>query len=109
MNEIKPKVMKLIKQLRGYFPVELPVGMTALDNFMTEIFETYDLPDMPSYRHAVASMIMHLGPQTHTCAPMHFVKTIKKAMANQVAYEKIQAIKEEEKKAKELETAQVVS
>jgi hypothetical protein len=97
MNEIKQKVALKLKQLAGYWPTDLPVGMTDLENFASDIFETYDIPDKRSYRHAVATMIMHLGPQTNKVPKMYFVKSIRKAMANQIAFEKIQAIKEEEK------------
>ena len=107
MNEIKQKVALKLKQLSGYLPTDLPVGMTDLENFSTDIFKTYDIPDKRSYRHAVATMIMHLGPQTNKVPKMYFVKSIRKAMANQIAFEKIQAIKEEEKA--ELEAAKVVA
>lgn len=46
-------------------------------------------------------MIMHLGSQTTFKSKYFFAKSIRKAMANQVAYEKIQEIKEEEKKSEE--------
>lgn len=107
MNEIKQKVALKIKQLSGYLPSKLPIGMTEHDQFATDLFATYDIPDKRSYRHAVATMIMHLGPQVTKVPKMYFVDSIRKAMANQIAFEKIQLIKEEEKA--EMEAAKVVA
>jgi len=77
--------------------VQLPVGLSEFNAFCETIFTKYSLPDMPSYRNAVATMIMHL-PQTEDKAALSFfAKSIRKAMANQVAYEVIQQIREDEK------------
>lgn len=93
---VKGLLKKLFSQLRGYFPSALPKGAKEFDVFIESILETYNLPDMPSYRHAVASMIMHLGPQTSTKSKIFFARSIRKAMSNQVAYEKIQELKDAE-------------
>lgn len=42
-------------------------------------------------------MIMHLGTQTTRKSKRYFAKGIQKAMANQVAYDKIQQIRDKEK------------
>ena len=79
------------------FPRPLPyIGMTDFDRYCDMIFNVYGLPDLPSYRQAIASMIMHLSPTTSYQAPFFFAKSVKKAMANQIAYEKIQQLKKEE-------------
>lgn len=72
-----------------------------MEAFMLDIFETYRLPDMPSYRQAIASLIMHLGPTTSKMSRKYFAISVKKAMANQVAYEVIDAIRAADKKAAE--------
>jgi hypothetical protein len=46
-------------------------------------------------------MVMHLGPQTTSVKKYWIACSIRKAQANQVAFEVIQKIKEEEKKAKD--------
>jgi len=95
MRRFVSKLKKLIKKQRAMFPTRLPVGATELKSFCDSIFEIYDLPSHPSYRHAIASMIMHLGP-TKDSAPMaFFAKSVRKSMANQVAYDLIDKIREE--------------
>ena len=94
---MREKYLKLIKKIKYLFPHPLPCnGMTELDDFSTDIFTTFDLPDLPSYRNAIASMIMHLGPTVAYKAPVYFAICVKKAMANQIAYEKIQSLKKQE-------------
>lgn len=95
--KMKIKLKKMIKRFIGFFPQSLPhIGMKDFDAYCDMIFFTYDLPDLPSYRQAIASMIMHLSPTTSSASPFYFAKCVKKAMANQIAYEKIQLLKKEE-------------
>lgn len=97
MNKLAAKVLKTLKFVRGFFPKRLPTGLKDFDAFAAMIFDVYNLPALPSYKHAVASMIMHLGPTTAYKAPWFFAISVKKAMANQTAFEIIQQIKEAEK------------
>lgn len=101
MNYLKLQV----NRLKGLVPHKLPVGMTEFDKFTDFIFTTYDLPDLPSYKHAIAAQVMHLGPQVNYVAPRTFAKSIRKAMANQIAYEVIEKIRLEEKAKQEAESA----
>jgi hypothetical protein len=94
---MRQKALKMLKKVKFMFPHQLPsMGISELDQFSNEIFEVYDLPDLPSYRNAIASMIMHLGPAVAWKAPIYFAICVRKAMANQIAYEKIQQLKKDE-------------
>ncbi|MBK8455593.1 MAG: hypothetical protein IPL34_20145 [Thiofilum sp.] len=97
MNKMIGFVSKTARKLLDLFPVKLPTGATAFSAFCSRILSTHGLPDMPSYHHAIASMVMNLSPQTDRKAPYFFVKAVRKAMANQTAYDAIQKIREEEK------------
>ena len=92
------KLIKTLQFLRGFLPKSLPVGVREFNQFCESIFTVYGLPDLPSYRHAIGTMIMHLGPVTFYKAPWFFALSVKKAMANQVAYEMLMELKEAEKK-----------
>lgn len=104
---MKENIKKLWKQLLFRFPHALPVGETAFVEFCSMIFETYDLPDLPSYHHAVATMIMNQSPTTDKIAPVYFAKSIRKAMANEVAYARLQALRAEQKAAEKAAEAPV--
>lgn len=87
---------QLLNKLKGMFPSKLPTGTADFDSWAVSIFTTYNLPDMPSYRNAIASMIMHLGPTTDKKPLLFFAKAVRKAQANQIAYEEIQKLKQAE-------------
>lgn len=97
MNKMRVFAKKLYLRCKGFISQDLPTsGMKELDQYCEMIFFTYNLPDLPSYRQAICSMIMHLSPTVHAKAPYFFAKSVKKAMANQIAYEKIQKLKKDE-------------
>lgn len=93
MKKITLKLKKIATKLLHFFPHQLPVGVTAFNKLFQSLTATYDFPDASSYKHAVASSIMHLGQTTDSKAPRFFAKTIRKAMANQIAYNVIEEIR----------------
>lgn len=95
------KVKKLLKQLLGYIPCHLPIkGMKEFNEFSESILDTYGLPKEPSYYHTIATMVMHHDNTSIYVSKAAIARAIKKAMANQIAYAKIETIREEEKKSK---------
>jgi hypothetical protein len=96
MMKIKQKVQRFANKTLGLFPTKLPLGMTDFDRFCDSIFDTYELPNDPSYKHAIASMIMHLGPTVASKPKRFFALSVQKAMANQIAYQNIQLLKKNE-------------
>lgn len=54
-------------------------------------------------------MILHLGPTTSRSHRTFFVQSIKKAMANQIAYAAIDQIRESHRKEEVTPSAEVVS
>lgn len=101
------KFQKAFNYISSFFPTALPRGTGEFEDFAQSIIDTYKLPDLPSYRHAIASMIMHLPPTCHRAAKRFFAKSVLKAMANEVSYAKIQeyrdAMKEADKSGDTLE------
>lgn len=96
MKQLMSKIAKKLTFVRYLFPSKLPIGVIEWEKFCTSIFKAYDLPDLPSYRNAIATMIMHIPP-TIFYKPKHFFGVaVKKAMSNQTAYEIIQQIREAE-------------
>ena len=54
-------------------------------------------PVNPSFRQATLTMILHLGPTIAYKSKFYFVLSLRKAAANQIAYELVQSIRNEEK------------
>lgn len=88
--------MKNIKQLTGRLigamPHKIPVGKKEFITFCDKIFKVYNLPDMPSYRRAIATKIMHLGDLTTHKPLSYFAKHVRSAMGKQLSYEMIQEL-----------------
>lgn len=90
-------------KLTHYLPSHLPYkSVWECEAWIEDILNTHGLPKFPSYKQALASHIMHLPASQTYSSKMFFVKSVKKAMANQVAFEVIQQIKDEQDKAKAL-------
>lgn len=102
MKKILTQLTKVINLIKAQFPSKLPIGAKEFDDFATSILQTYNLPDLPSYRHAIATMIMHLPTTTAYKSKAFFATSVLKAMANQVAYAKIQEIKDAEQSQDEV-------
>lgn len=99
MKVSKKTFVRAAKRVVGLIPAKLPTGMTEFSRFAHSICDTYGFPqDNDSYTGAIATMIMHLGPQVTHKAPRYFAKAIIKSQANQTAYAVLQAAKEAEKK-----------
>lgn len=107
---MKDTILKLFARFLALFPTNLPVSGVEFKNFSDHILWAFGLPNLPSYHAAIGSMIMHLGPTIHRKPKAFFARSVKKAMANEVAYSIIQSIKndmareEAERKAKLEET-----
>ena len=96
-------------RLTGRFPRKLPTtGIPELLAYCDRIIEAYGLPKYESYREAIATMILHLGPDRKTgmqptaVAPRFFAAAVKKAQANEAAFGYLQG-QLDARKAKEAE------
>ncbi len=78
------------------YPSQIPVGVPAMEKFSNDVLDLYKIPNLPSYHHAIASMVMHMGPQQTRVRKGFIAKTLHKAMANQVAFSILQKLKEQE-------------
>jgi hypothetical protein len=93
------KIKRLLKLLRGNFKEPLPTGKTQLEDFIAEVISIYKLPDHLSYHRTIATMILHTASNQHKASKRSFAIAIKKAMANQVAFAKIEELKQTEDSA----------
>lgn len=91
-------LVRHLKRIRGMFPEPLPSGPMEFDQWCADIFDIYGLPDHADFRHALASMILHQNSNVDAMPKRFFVKSIKKAMANQVAFKKLEEYRDQDKK-----------
>ena len=93
---------KRINRITHFLPTALPREANELEALFDDVLFTYDIPNDPIYHHAMASLVMHLGPLTTRKSKRFFAHSVIKQIANQVAYDKIQEIKKEAMKREEL-------
>jgi len=94
--------MRLLKQILSLVPSRLPVGVSEFETWANSIIElSGEFADRDSMNFALATMVMHLGPQRSTVSKNYFVRSLRKAAANQVAGQVFQDIKERQKQAEE--------
>lgn len=99
--------MKLLKLIKSYFPSNLPVGMTQFEQFANDIVMLAGpLADENSMKYVIASIILNLGPNTSKISKQYFVRSMRKAAANQIAGQVFTNIKEAQK-AEELAKQQL--
>lgn len=84
----------------------LPMGMTEFEAWVERILSGSLLPctDKESMTFALATMLMHLGPQESHKPDAFFIHSLRKSAVNQVAHAKMTEIKashEARKKAEE--------
>lgn len=93
----RPKSVEAIKaDLSERRP--LPLGMTEFDGWSDRIIAAAAVsPNAESYesqKFALATMLLHLGPQEDFKDDAYFVHSLRKAAVNQIAHAKMQEIRD---------------
>lgn len=91
---------KTARKAMGVFPKKLPLTTAEFNDYFSLLVDVYGVPCLPSYRQTFATMVMHLDQTKAHKSPSFFAKAIKKAQANQVAYEVIDQIRKADAEAK---------
>jgi len=91
---------KLLLTALSYVPTPLPVGLTEFYKWSDSIIAiSGKFADEDSMRWAIASQLMHLGAQKAYVPKSYFVRSLRKAAANQVASQVFQDIKTKQAEA----------
>ncbi len=100
--------MKTLNLILSYFPSKLPVGAAQFHSFADSIIKLAGpFADEDSMKWAIANNIIHLPSTTAYKSKQYFVRTLRKAAANQVASFIFQDIKlkQQERAAQEAAAA----
>jgi hypothetical protein len=81
--------------LNSFIPEKLPQGMTEFNRWVDEISHLSGLPLNDKLRKVISQLIISLPPQVAYVKKRYIVTTIQKAAANQVAFEMLRTIPEE--------------
>lgn len=95
------RLNEVLELILSFLPRRLPVGMTEFDKFADRIIRlSGEFADRDSMKFAIASQVIHLGPQKAYVADRFFIKSMVKAAANQVASQAFQDIKQKQDAAR---------
>lgn len=102
MKKLVTKLGLALKRIRmvvaAFIPTPLPQNGLELESWLQSILEIAGLPNNDSFQQAVCTHLMHLGTTTAYKPKLFFILAIRKAVANQVAYERIDQIRQQSKK-----------
>jgi hypothetical protein len=95
------KVVRLFKQLRGFFPSRLPQGISEFDAWAEDFFNTYNMPtsNKDSVKFTLATVVLNLGQKEAYKAKFYFLMVLRAAAAKQIAGAIFQDIKQKQKEA----------
>lgn len=81
--------MKLLNYILSFLPTSLPVGATEFEKFAADIRalvgKGFEQVSQDDFKYIIATNIMHIGPQRNRVPKQWFVRTLRKAAANQIA------------------------
>lgn len=92
-NTASTSIDTIISQMNE--PRPLPMGRKEFDQWINRILSGSLLPctDRESMEFALATMLMHLGPQESHKPDAFFIHSLRKSAVNQVAHARMQEIK----------------
>lgn len=91
---------KAFKTLCSYFPSSVPTSVPEFKEWSDSIIELVGpMADVDSMKFALASQLIHLGPQSSSKPKQYFVRSLRKAAANQVSSYFFQEIKLKQQEA----------
>lgn len=100
---LSKSLKRTIRLVAAFFPSALPQSDLDLDAWLGTTLALAELPNNDSFRRALCSHIMHLGSTVGYKQRLYFVLAIRKDVANQTAFNEIDAVNQREKAAR-LET-----
>lgn len=99
-QRLTQNLSNLLIWLNSFVPEKLPQGMTEFNRWVDEISYLSGLPLNDKLRKVISQLIISLPPQVAYVKKRYIVTTIQKAAANQVAFETLSLINEQQQETK---------
>lgn len=87
----------------SWFPTPLPNSVKTHEDWSGSILKIGGYPDNDSFRNTVATMLLHLNTDTHFKSKQYFIRSIRRAIVNEVAWGVTAMIKGKMKNEKTVE------
>lgn len=106
--KIKKQIKNAYQKVLSFIPQRLPVGLTEFDAWADSIIELAGrFADNNSLKYVLSDIIMRLKPTQDKVSKHYFVKSLRKAAANQIAAQQMYQIKMQQKEAADAEKARL--
>lgn len=99
------KLLKPFLLFLSNFATKLPQTIEDFEIFYKDLVSLFSLPEGNQTKHAFASMLMQLPQTTVKYPKAYFAKCLQKAIVNQAAFRVLEKIRDEEKAAKDGQSA----
>jgi hypothetical protein len=113
MNDVLNKIRKLFNKLIGFFPSQLPTGLTEFNSWSESVIDTYDLShlaDIDSMKATLALTIIHLDQAQAHMSKRYMANRLIKAASNQISSFVFQDIKyKKDDEAKQRQAAELAA
>ncbi len=87
------RLKKILTKVMARVPRRLPETAAAYEKWEVEILAVGKFPQNDSFRHAIATQVLHLSPGVHFKSQMYFVNNLRRSITNQTAFQVIQDTK----------------
>lgn len=84
--KLKTRLNQILTILLAYLPRRLPELADQYAKWEAQICEVGGFPCNDSFRHAIATQVLHLPPHVHFRSQMYFVNNLRRSMVNQTAF-----------------------
>lgn len=101
MKTLTAMAVRVLCRFLARFPTPLPRGRAEFEKFCENIFTIYDLPDNLSYRHTLATMLMHVSPTQPNKPLKFFGDSLKRAQTQEVAFAMLEEYRSQAKREAE--------
>jgi hypothetical protein len=105
---MKKHVKRAIQYTAALFPSALPQTNAAYEAWADDVLALASLPLNDSFKQALATQVLHLGPTTAYKSKFYFILGLKAAVSKQAAYGVVDAIRQKEKAERESQAGKAV-
>lgn len=91
--QLKSRLNAILTILLSYVPRRLPEFADQYAAWEAQICQVGNFPLNDSFRHAIATQVLHLPPHIHYKSQQYFINNLRRSMANQTAFGVIQDTK----------------
>lgn len=105
---MKTQIKRVVRFAAALVPTALPQSDAAYEAWADDVLDLARLPSNDSFKQALGTQVLHLGPTTAYKAKFYFILGLKAAVSKQTAYNAVDTVRQKEKAARESEASKAI-